>query len=469
MKTTKAIVIGAGPGGYVAAIRLAQLGVQTVIVERDKLGGVCLNWGCIPSKAYIHAAKVFDHIHHSDDIGIETGTPKVHLDKTKAWKDSIVTRLTTGVGALLEKAGCEIVYGDAAFVDANTLAVTKDGKTENIRFEHAIIATGSRSLEIPPFPVDGDRVISSTEALDLTAVPKDLVVIGGGVIGLEIGMYLNTFGAQVTVVEMMDQILPGVDADVVKTLSRVLKKRKVKVHVKTKALGFEEKKGFAEVAIQDAKGKKSTIKADKILLSIGRKPNTETLALDKAGVKADARGFIETDGQLRTSTPHIHAIGDVAGGMLLAHKASKEGLVAAAIISGADKEHYDVKAMPSAIFTDPEIATVGLSEAEAKEAGIEVKVGKFPFSALGKAMAMQETEGFIKIVTDAEDDTILGAHVIGYGAADIISEMALAIEMGACAEDVALTVHPHPTMGEGMMEAAEAVHDMAVHIFNPKK
>ncbi|MFT7617111.1 MAG: dihydrolipoamide dehydrogenase [Planctomycetota bacterium] len=468
MKRAQAVVIGAGPGGYVAAIRLAQLGVQTVIIERDELGGVCLNWGCIPSKAYIGAADVFSSIQHADEIGIKTAKPTIDLDKTRQWKDTIVKRLTTGIGGLLTNAGVETVFGEARFKDKNTLIIKdKDGKESELGFDNCMIGTGSRSLEIPPFPYDGKDVISSTEALDLTKVPKDLCVIGGGVIGLEIGIYLNTFGANVTVVEMLDQVLPGIDPEIVKALSRELKKKKIKVHTKTKALGYTGKNGKLEVQIEDAKGKKSSIPADKILVSVGRRPNTESLALDKVGVELDARGFIKVNNKLQTNQPNIYAIGDVCGGMLLAHKASKEGLVAAAVIAGQN-EVYDVKAMPGAIFTVPEIATVGLTEDEAKAKGHEVRVGKFPFAALGKALASRHTEGFVKIVSDKETDLVLGVHVIGAHASDIISEACLAIEMGACAEDIALTVHPHPTLGESMMEAAEAVHGMAVHMFNPK-
>ncbi len=468
MKRTQAVVIGSGPGGYVAAIRLAQLGVETTIVEREELGGVCLNRGCIPSKAFISGANIFDSIQHAGDIGIKTSKPTVDLKKMRAWKDTIVERLTSGVGGLLTKAGVTTIYGEASFKDKNTLTIKGKDGTSQLAFDNCMIATGSRSMEIPPFPQDGKHVISSTEALNLDTVPKNLCVIGGGVIGLEIGMYLNTFGAEVTVVEMMDQILPGVDAEVVKTLARELKKKKIKVLTKTKALGFTGKGSKMEVQVESAKGKKSTIPTDKILVSVGRRPNTEGLGLDKAGVNIGERGFIDVNNKLQTNVPHIYAIGDVCGGMLLAHKASKEGLVAAAVIAGKN-EIYDVRAMPGAIFTVPEIATVGLTENEAKDAGHEIRVGKFPFAALGKALAARHTEGFVKIIADAKTDLVLGVHIIGTHASDIISEAALAIEMGACAEDIGLTVHPHPTLGESMMEAAEAVHDMAIHIFNPKK
>ncbi len=465
-KSTQAVVLGAGPGGYVAAIRLAQRGVKTILVEKSRVGGVCLNRGCIPSKAFIHAAKVVEHMQHAETMGILADKPRIDLARTKAWKDSIVQRLTGGIGVLLEKAGVEVVTGRGRFEDPHTLNVQGEDGATTIRFEQAIIATGSRSLEIPPFPYDRKRIISSTEALDLDDVPKRLCVIGGGVIGLEIGMYLHRFGAEVTVVEMMDQILPGIDADIVKTLSRALKKRKIKVHLNARAEGFEDDGDGIRVKVTTDKGKTLDIPCDKVLVSVGRRPNTEDLGLDLAGVQVGERGFIPVDAQLRTSTPHIFAIGDITGGALLAHKASKEGLVAAAVIAG-DDEVYDVRAMPAAVFTEPEIATVGLTEDEAVSKGHSVRVGRFPFSALGKALTCGETEGFVKIVADAEDDRILGVHIIGHAASDLISEAAVAIEAGLCAEDLALTVHPHPTMGESLMEAAEAVHGMAIHILNP--
>lgn len=466
MKQTNCVVIGAGPGGYVAAIRLAQLGVETTIVEKSAMGGVCLNIGCIPSKAYIHAASIFEKIKGAAEVGITVSDPVIDLSKTRAWKDTIVDRLTNGIGLLLKKNNVNIIMGEARFTGSNTLEITGDEGAETLKFKSAIIATGSRSMEIPPFPFSSEHVISSTEALDLDAVPGDLVVIGGGVIGLEIGMYLNRFGAKVSVVEMLDQMLPGTDPEVVKTLNRVLKKRKIKAHTKTRALGFTDVDGKVHVQIEKG-GKTSEIPADKILVSVGRRPNTEALNLEAAGVGTDDHGFIKVDTQRRTSAPNIFAIGDVAGGMLLAHKASKEGQVAASVIAG-EKDAFDVRAMPWAIFTDPEIAGCGLTEAEAKEQGFEVRVGRFPFKALGRAMAMRDTEGFAKVVTDAATDTVLGVVIIGPEAGDLIAEATLAIELGASAEDIALTVHAHPTLAESLMEAAESVHGRAIHILNPK-
>ncbi|MEE9391506.1 MAG: dihydrolipoyl dehydrogenase [Planctomycetota bacterium] len=466
MESFDTVVVGSGPGGYVAAIRLGQLGVKTAIIEKGELGGVCLNWGCIPSKAYINAAKVIEHIETAAEIGISASKPTVDLAKMKTWKDGIVTKLTGGIGFLLEKNGVTIIKGEASFKNDSTLIV-KGKETKELRFKNAIVATGSRSTEIPPFPFDGEFVLTSRHMLALTKVPKDLVVVGGGVIGLEIGMFMNKFGSKVTVLEMTKQVLPGIDPEIVKVLVRKLKKRGIKVMTETKALGFEGKAGKLKVRAEDKKGKVHEIPAEKILVSVGRRPNSENIGLEKVGIKLDAQGFITVDAQLKTSNPKIFAIGDVAGGALLAHKASKEGLVAAAVISGKN-EIYDVRVMPAAVFTDPEIATAGLTEAEAKAAGHKVRVGSFPYSALGKAMAVRETEGFVKMVADADSDRVLGVHIIGYEASNLISEAALAIEMGACVEDIALTVHPHPTIGESMMEAAEAVHGHAIHIYNPK-
>ena len=467
MKKINTVVIGSGPGGYVAGIRLGQLGVPALVVEKDNYGGVCLNIGCIPSKAFISAAKLFHQIGKASDIGIQAAAPTVDLAKMKAWKDTVVARLTGGIKSLLENSGTKVMKGEAKFVGPKKLQVTGATGVEEIEFENCVIATGSRPIEIPPFPFDGKDILSSTHALDLTEVPKRMLVIGGGVIGLEIGMYLNRFGTELTVVEMLDQILPGTDSEIVKTLGRELKKRGVKVHTETKALGFKKTAQGIEVKVEDKAKKEATIVCDKVLVSIGRKPQSQGIGLEAAGVKVNERGFIPVDNQFRTNVGHIFAIGDVNGQWLLAHKASKDGLVAAAVIAGG-KDVYDVRAMPWGIFTDPEIGGVGLSEDDAKKKGIEVKIGKFPFTALGRAVAMRETEGFVKIVADAKDDRVLGVQIIGPEAADLVAEATFAIEMGATAEDIALTVHSHPTLAESLMEAAEAVHGKAIHIFNPK-
>ena len=469
MIKTKACIIGAGPGGYVCAIRLAQLGVETVLVEKhERLGGVCLNWGCIPSKAYISAAKLWKELQHAGDVGIGIERATLNLKKMRDWKESVVTRLTGGIAELMKRHKVKIVHGTASFSGKDKLSVSlNSGGSETIQADHFVIATGSRSIDIPGFPVDEKNILSSTGALDLESVPKSLLVIGGGVIGLEIGMYLMKFGTQLTVVEMADQILPGTDPDCVKVLNRTLKKAKAKVHTRARAQGATVTKGGVTVKVELPK-KTEEFTVEKVLVSVGRRPNSENLGLDKAGVKLTDRGFVQVDNQLRTSNPKIFAIGDVAGPPLLAHKGSKEGLVAASIISGQN-EVYDVRAMPGAIFTDPEIGSVGLTEAEAKEKGLKVKIGTFPFAASGRALAGREADGMAKLIADAQTDELLGCHIVGPHASELIPEAALAIESGLAAEDLALTVHTHPTLSETVMEAAEDLHGLAVHIYNPKK
>jgi dihydrolipoamide dehydrogenase len=464
------VIIGAGPGGYVAAIRLAQLGQEVLVIEKaPSLGGVCLNWGCIPSKALIHAASTFEGIKHASAMGISVGEPTVDLAKMMTWKDGIVSKLTGGIAQLFKANGVQKMHGTASFVDKNTLKVTDEsGTVTTVTFEQCMIATGSSSIEVPGFKYDGETIISSNDAVNLQQVPESLALIGGGVIGLELGIFYSKLGTKVTVVEMQNQVLPGMDADIVKQLSRSLKKRKMTVYTDSRAEGVSVKGGLATVKVSTPKGDK-TIEADKVLVAVGRKPNSQGLGLEKAGITVNDRGFIVTNEQLKTSVPHIFAIGDVTSGPLLAHKASKEGLVAAAVMAGDTTERLDVRAMPGAVFTDPEIATVGYTEAQAKENGYEIVVGAFPFAASGRAMTMEHTEGMVKIITDKQTDLILGVHMIGPHVAELLAEATLAIEMGATAEDLALTVHAHPTLSEGMMEAAEAVHGLAIHIAQPKK
>lgn len=462
------IVIGAGPGGYVAAIRLAQLGKKVTVVEKEALGGVCLNWGCIPSKALIYAGSLYEKIQHASEVGIYVDGLRIDMPKLQQWKSGVVKKLTGGIGQLFKAHGIETVYGTARFTGPKSLEVqSSDGKTQALEAENFLIATGSSPIEIPGFAFNGDTIIESREGLDWTEVPESMCVIGGGVIGLEMGTLYAKLGSKVTIVELMSELLPGTDADIVQTLRRSLKKRKIDVLTDTKAKKAEVKSGKVHVEIETPKGAQ-TLTVDKLLVCVGRKPNTANLGLDKAGVKVGERGFIPVDNQLRTSAPHIFAIGDVTAPPLLAHKASKEGLVAAAVIAG-QPEVLDYRAMPAAIFCDPEIATVGLTEEQAKAAGYSVKVGKFPFAANGRALSMNESDGLVKMVTDADTDLVLGVHMIGPEVSEFIGEAALAIEMGATSEDIALTVHTHPTLPESMMEAAEAVHGMAVHIFQKDK
>lgn len=466
-KTIKkdAVVLGGGPGGYVAAIRLGQLGVSTALVDRGPLGGVCLNWGCIPSKALIHVAKLYEELQGSSEIGISAKSIQIDLAKTQEWKRSIIKKLTDNVGQLAKSNGVEVIRAEAVFDGPNRMRLKgRNGGDEMLEFKSAIVATGSKTIEIPGFAIDGKIVVDAKEALDWTKAPKHLLVIGGGVIGLEIGMMYQKFGSQITVVEMMDQLLPGVDTEVAQWLNRICRKKGITVHLSAKAIGYKKAKNGVSVEIQTPKGKE-TINCDVILLSVGRKPHAAGLGLEKIGVKIHEKGFIPVNQHLQTNLSHIYAIGDVIGPPLLAHKASKEGLIAAENIAG-HPEVYDVRAMPGAIFTDPEVATVGLSEEQAKEKGIPYIIGKFPFAALGRAVSTGHPEGFAKIVAEKGTGVVIGGHIIGAGAGDLVSELTLAIEMGATIEDLSLTVHPHPTLSESIMESAEAAVGKAIHIIN---
>jgi dihydrolipoamide dehydrogenase len=465
--TRDVIVIGAGPGGYVAAIRMAQLGLKVTVVEKEKLGGVCLNWGCIPSKAMIYGASLYEKVKDASKMGIVVDNIRVELPTLVSWKDDVVKKLTGGIGQLFKNHGIETVYGTASFKDKNTLNVTdSSGKKLTLSAKNFLIATGSSSVELPGMGFDHTTIIDSTDALALSEIPKHLVLIGGGVIGLELGIMYAKLGAKVSVVELLPQLLPGVDKEIADTLRRSLKKRQMDMYLESKAKSIKVQGEKASLILETPDGEK-TLEADKVLVAVGRRPNSKNLGLESIGVKLDARGFIPVDKQLRTNIPNIFAIGDVVGAPLLAHKASKEGLVAAEVIAGK-KDELDYRAMPAAIFTDPEIATVGLMEDEAKAAGHQVKVGKFPFAASGRALSMDEPEGFVKVIADAKTDELLGVHMIGPEVSELIAEAALAIEMGATSEDLALTVHTHPTLPESLMEAAEALHGQAIHIYQGK-
>ena len=466
-KNADVTVIGAGPGGYVAAIYLAQLGLKTICVEREVIGGVCLNWGCIPSKAMIAASSLVEHLQHADTMGIKVDSVSVDMAKMKAWKDSIVLRLTGGIAELFKRNGVEHVKGDASFVSPDTLRVKSSTGEITIRTKKTLIATGARPVELPGLKPDGQRIVTSKEALDFTAPPKNLLVIGGGIVGLEIGTYLAKLGSNVTIVELSGQLLAGTDPELTKVVERGLKKRRIAVFLNSKVLHVEHKGDSMEATLATPKGD-ITLTADKVLVAVGFRPNTETLNLGAVGVRTDPRGHVIVDERLRSSQPTVYAIGDVIGPPYLAHKASHEALVAAEVIAGKNVV-LDVKAMPAAIFTDPEIATVGLTEAQAREKGIPVKTGSFPFAANGKALSVLAPEGFVKFVADSRDDTLLGVHIVGHEASNLIAEAALAIEMGATVADIGLTVHPHPTLSETLMEAAHVVEGHAIHIFVPKR
>ncbi len=463
-KSFDAVVIGAGPGGYVAAIRLAQLGKKTALVEKESLGGVCLNWGCIPSKALIAAANVVDEVRAAADRGI-TAEPRVDLDKLRQFKDEVVQKMTGGVGTLEKGNKVEVVRGTARFVGPNAVEVEGKDGTTRVEAQAFIVATGARPVQIPGFEFDGKDVWSAREAVDIPEIPKRLVIIGGGIIGLELGTVYAKLGSKLTVVEALPTILSGIDVDAVRLVQRGLRQRGATVHVEAKAKRLERKGGELVVHVEIG-GKEEAIACDKVLVSVGFRPNSEGFGLDRAGVRIGPKGFVEVNERMQTSVPSIYCIGDLSGTPFLAHKASKEGEIAAEVIAGM-KSVRDWVAMPSAIFTDPEVATVGLSEDEAKKQGYDPVTGKFSFGALGRAVAIAHTEGFVKVVADRTSKLILGVTMCGHEAADLIAEAALALEMGAYLEDVALTVHAHPTMAEAFMEACKTALGEPVHMLLP--
>ncbi|MBI3659033.1 dihydrolipoyl dehydrogenase [Candidatus Acetothermia bacterium] len=464
---TDVLVVGAGPGGYVAAIRVAQLGKDVTLIEKDELGGTCLNIGCIPSKALIYASYIYERLKHLDEMGIQVKEAQVQMEKMQAWKQTVVKKLTSGVEQLCNGNGVQVLKGKATFQSAKKAIVESEHGTQAVEFKDCIIATGSVPMVIPGFEPDGNVVIDSTGALALKVIPKNLVVIGGGYIGLELGMVYAKLGSKVTVVEMLDRLLPGTDPELTRLVARKARALGIETYVSSKAKEVKRNQNGAELTIVTPEGEKK-LQADKILVSVGRKPSTNGLGLDKLGIQPDAKGFISVNAQMRTSNPHVYAIGDVVGNLMLAHKASHEGVVAAEVICGLPSA-ADFRTIPAVIFTDPEIAYAGWSEEEAKQNGYKPIVGKFPFAALGRAISIGETEGFVKVIADEATKVVLGVHIVGPEASNLISEAALAIEMSATLEDLALTVHPHPTLPEGLMEAAEATMGKAIHILNPKK
>jgi dihydrolipoamide dehydrogenase len=466
-KSYEVVVIGGGPGGYGCAIRLGQLKQKTLCIEKEEVGGVCLNWGCVPSKALIAASHTYEKAKHGETMGLLADNVRVDSNKMQDWKEGIVKKLTGGIKGLFRGNGVELLYGDARFLDPKRVEVkTREGGTEIIEATKAVvIATGSSTIEIPSFKFDGKQIIGARDAVSLRTVPKRLLVIGGGVIGLELGMVYQSLGAELTVVEMTPTLLPGTDPDLTAVVEKKLVKRGAKIFKGAKALGYEKQgDGSVAVRVDVGGGKTETLVCDVVLVAVGMRPNSAGIGLEQIGVKVE-RGFVLTDGQGRTNVPNVYAIGDVSGFPMLAHKATKEGEVIAEVIAG-HKAAKDWVCVPAAIFTDPEIAVAGLSEQQARDKGIEVRIGKFPYSALGRAMANNETEGFFKVVADAKTHEVLGVGIVGTSASDLISEGALALEMHAFLEDVGLTIHPHPTLGEGMMEAHMNGLGHAIHILN---
>ncbi|MGO4887952.1 dihydrolipoyl dehydrogenase [Anaerobacillus sp. MEB173] len=455
------LVIGSGPGGYVAAIRAAQLGQKVTVVEKESLGGVCLNVGCIPSKALISAGHRYHNAKHSDDMGITAENVSVDFSKVQAWKSSVTKKLTGGVEGLLKGNKVDIVKGEAYFVDANTVRIMDENSAQTYTFNNCIVATGSRPIELPAFKWS-DRVISSTGALALNEIPKKLVVIGGGYIGIELGTAYANLGSEVVILEGSKQILPGFEKQMSTLVSRRLKKNGVSIHTEALAQGVEEAADGVKVTAE-IKGNTETFDADYVLVTVGRKPNTDELGLEQVGIEMSDRGLVKVDKQGRTSINNIFAIGDIVEGPALAHKASYEGKVAAEAISG-EKSEIDYLAIPAVVFSDPELASVGYNEAEAKEAGYDVIASKFPFGANGRALSLNDADGFMKLITRKEDGLVLGAQIAGPSASDMIAEIGLAIEAGMTAEDIALTIHAHPSLGEITMEAAEVAIGMPIHI-----
>ena len=464
---TDIVVLGAGPAGYVAAIRAADYGKKVVCVEQEELGGTCLNWGCIPSKALISAGHFMETTKHAAEMGFTVEPPKLDLSKLIAWKDGIVKRLTGGIGMLYKSRKIEWVKGKGRIHSPNQVIVKSEQGDVEITCSDIIIATGSEAAPIPGFEFC-EKIWSSTEALAPKELPKKLLVIGGGVIGMELGMFYAQVGTEVTVIEFMDQILPGTDPELVKVVQRKAKKAGIKIHLKSSAKSWKEKGDGVEVIV-DIQGKEQSFEADVILLTVGRRPVTEDIGLENVGIKTEKRGFIKVNEQCQTKTPHVYAVGDITTGPMLAHKGSAQGLVAAGAIARKPGVAYDYKVVPAVIFTDPEIACTGLSEAECKEQGIDYKVGRFSFGANGRAMSMHATDGLVKVITDAKDDAVLGVHMVGPNVTDMISEGSLAIESGLTAEDITLTIHPHPTLSEVFMEACEDVHGMSPHAVAKKR
>ena len=462
------VVLGSGPGGYTAAFRAADLGQDTVLIERySTLGGVCLNVGCIPSKALLHAGRVIEEAAHAEDIGLSFGKPKIDLDKLRASKDKVVKQLTGGLAGMAKQRKVRVVEGVGKFISPNEIEVEgKDGK-KLVRFEKAIIAAGSQAVKLPGFPWDDTRMMDSTDALDLADIPKKLLVVGGGIIGLEMACVYDALGSEVTVVELLDQLMPGADADLVRPLQQRLAKRYAGIHLKVKVAKIEAgKKGLTATFEGEKAPEPQTY--DRVLVAIGRSANGGKINAQAAGVNVTDRGFIPVDKQMRTNVPHIFAIGDLVGQPMLAHKATHEGKVAAEVAAG-EKSEFLARVIPSVAYTDPEIAWVGLTETEAKAQGIAYGVGKFPHAASGRAIGVGRTEGFTKLIFDEASHRVLGAGIVAPNAGDLIAEVALAIEMGCEAADIGLTIHPHPTLSESVGMAAEVYEGTITDLYIPKK
>jgi len=463
------LVLGSGPGGYTAAFRGADLGLDVILVERyPVLGGVCLNVGCIPSKALLHAARVIDEAAHAESIGIQFGAPSIDLPKLAGFKDKVVGKLTQGLSSMAKQRKVRVVQGVGSFLSPNSLKIVSDGGEQTVGFEHAVIAAGSQSVKLPGLPWGDARLMDSTDALTLDEVPKTLLVIGGGIIGLEMACVYDALGSEVTVVELLDQLMPGTDPDLVRPLQqRIGKRYGGGIHLKTKVVKVEAHEAGLLASFEGDKAPPPTV-YDRVLVSVGRTPNGKKIGADLAGVQVSDRGFISVDKQMRTNVSHIFAIGDIVGQPMLAHKATHEGKVAAEVAAG-HKSEFVARVIPSVAYTDPEIAWVGVTETEAKAQGLAVGVGKFPYAASGRALGIDRTEGFTKLIFDAQSHRIIGAGIVGPNAGDLIAETTLAIEMGCDASDIGLTIHPHPTLSESVGMAAEVFEGTITDLYIPKK
>lgn len=466
-KNTEVMVLGSGPGGYTAAFRAADLGKKVILVERyDTLGGVCLNVGCIPSKALLHTAKVIDEAQFMAQHGVDFGKPKLNIDKISSWKDSVVKKLTGGLVMLAKQRKVEIVQGVGQFSGSHEITVeTKDGK-QKIHFENAIIAAGSQPVKLPFLPND-QRIIDSTGALELKDTQGEMLVLGGGIIGMEMATVYHALGSKITVVELMDMLMPGADKDIVMPFYKRVSKHYT-ILLKTKVTNVEAKKDGLWVTFEGENAPEKPQRFDRILAAVGRRPNGKLIAAEAAGIKVDERGFISVDKQLRTNVPHIFAIGDIVGNPMLAHKAVAEGRVAAEVIAGK-KHFFDPRCIPSVAYTDPEVSWVGVTEAEAKEKGIDYGKGVFPWAASGRSLGQGRDEGLTKILFDNKTHRVIGAGIVGPNAGELIAELTLAIEMGCDAEDIALTIHPHPTLSETVAMATEAFEGTITDLYMPKK
>jgi dihydrolipoamide dehydrogenase len=463
----KVLVLGAGPGGYTAAFRAADLGLEVTLIERwPVLGGVCLNVGCIPSKALLHAARVVDEAQAMAGHGISFGPPQIDLDRLRSWKSAVVGKLTGGLSGLARQRKVTVIRGDGRFVAPRVLEVAGEEGTQRIGFDHCIIAAGSEPVRLPFLP-DDPRVMDSTGALELQDIPQRLLVIGGGIIGLEMGCVYDALGSKVSVVELMDQLMPGADLDLVKPLEKRLRKRYEQILLGVKVQGVEALPEGLRVSFSGTGAPTPQI-YDRVLVAVGRRPNGSGIGAEAAGLTVDPRGFLSVDRQMRTSQPHIFAIGDIVGQPMLAHKATHEGKVAAEVIAG-EKRAFDARVIPSVAYTDPEVAWVGLTESEAKAKGIEYQKGSFPWAASGRSLAQGRDEGFTKLLFDPQTHRVLGGGIVGSNAGELIGEVALAIEMGADAADIGLTIHPHPTLSESVAMSAEAFEGTLTDLYLPKR